>query len=285
MPLLDHVTSWVGKRSYMFRDREVLVNGGGDAALPERIASCLVSKAVQCCEDTLSGCIGISAAADFQAPEGYRFEPFPSFFISHDDEENARVARMKGLCNWLSAMRFCPVCGQPLRLHSSENAMECPACCQLHYPRIEPCIITLISRGDEILLLRNVKDRLGVYACLAGFVEMGETLEQALRREVREETGLEVDNIRYAGSQGWPFPDQLMVAFRADWKSGEIRIQPSEIADARWFRRDALPPLPKPGSIAWRLIMDRFGEKKPAPACVAPEFLSPGDKVALISPS
>ena len=114
--------------------------------------------------------------------------------------------------------------------------------------------ISLITRGDELLLLRSVRDTAGIYACLAGFVEIGETLEQALRREVREETGLEIRNIRYAGSQGWPFPDQLMVGFYAEYESGEIRIQESEIADARWFRRDALPPLPKPGSIAWRLI-------------------------------
>ena len=141
-----------------------------------------------------------------------------------------------------------------LSFHESENAQVCPACGRLHYPHIEPCIITLISRGEELLLLRNARDTQGIYACLAGFVEAGETLEQALRREVREETGLEVQNIRYVGSQSWPFPDQLMVAYYAEYKSGEIRIQESEIADARWFRRDALPPLPKPGSIARRLI-------------------------------
>ncbi len=257
MALLGHTTSWEGKRTYIFRGREILTDQGGDAADAGAVAS-LDSLILQTCEDPACGSIGVLLDPAACAPEGYAFTAVPAYFFAHNDEENARAARMIGLARWLDANRFCSRCGQPLQLHGSESALACPACGSLYFPRIEPCIITLISRGDEILLLRNVRDRAGIYACLAGFVEIGETLEQALRREVMEETGLEVENIRYAGSQGWPFPDQLMIAFYADWKSGEIRIQESEIADARWFRRDALPPLPKPGSIAWRLINRRF---------------------------
>lgn len=258
MALLDHVTSWEGKRTYIFCGRDILVHEGGDAAGAEAVAS-FVSSDISCvCEDTVQNCAAVTLKPDAQAPAGCRFESVRNYFFGHDDAENARAARMKGNCHWLATTHFCPTCGHALRLHASENALECPACGRLLYPRIEPCIITLISRGDEILLLRNVRDTRGIYACLAGFVEIGETLEQALRREVREETALEVENIRYAGSQGWPFPDQLMVGFYADWKSGEIRIQESEIADARWFRRDALPPLPDPGSIAWRLINNQL---------------------------
>ena len=268
MALLDHITSWTGKRVYIFRDREILTDRGGDTADAGAVAS-LADSVLQTCEDTLFACCGVLVKSGTQAPAGYDFTPVPAYFHTHDDEENARAARMKGYVHWLAGTCFCPACGQPLRLHESEHALECTACGRLHYPRIEPCIIALISRGDEILLLRSVKDRAGIYACLAGFVEMGETLEQALRREVREETGLEVDHIRYVGSQGWPFPDQLMVAFYADYKSGKIRIQPSEIADARWFRRDALPPLPVPGSIAWRLIHGRFAQTGIDPALTA----------------
>lgn len=262
MALLDHISSWEGKRAYFFRDREILVGEGGDAAEAEAVASFLSSSFLTVCDDPQTGCAGVLLAPDTVSPEGFRFEALPAFFFAHDDAENARAARLKGLCHWLASTRFCPFCGQALQLHEQENALVCPACGRLHFPRIEPCIITLVSRGDEILLLRNARDRKGIYACLAGFVEAGESLEQALRREIREETGLEVENIRYAGSQSWPFPDQLMVAYYADWKSGEIRIQESEIADAGWFRRDALPPMPAPGSIARRLIMGGFASEK-----------------------
>lgn len=247
-------------RAYIFRDREILVEGGGDAAKAERIASFVASDIRSRFDDRVSGGTALILQSGTPAPEGCSFVPVPSYFFTHDEAEIALVSRLKALCSWQESTRFCPSCGQPLRMHATETALECPACGRLVYPRIEPCIITLVTRGDELLLLRNVKDRLGIYACLAGFVEAGETLEQALRREVREETALEVENIRYAGSQAWPFPDQLMVAFYADYRSGEIRIQESEIADARWFRPDALPPLPKPGSIARRLIERRIRE-------------------------
>lgn len=247
-------------RAYIFRDREILVEGGGDAAKAERIASFVASDIRSRFDDRVSGGTALILQSGTPAPEGCSFVPVPSYFFTHDEAEIALVSRLKALCSWQESTRFCPSCGQPLRMHATETALECPACGRLVYPRIEPCIITLVTRGDELLLLRNVKDRLGIYACLAGFVEAGETLEQALRREVREETSLEVQNIRYAGSQAWPFPDQLMVAFYAEYKSGEIHIQESEIADARWFRPDALPPLPKPGSIARRLIERRISE-------------------------
>ena len=253
-----------GKRSYIFRGREVLVNERGDAAEAQAVASLVSAGASPVVEDSLCGCAAVELPAGTEAPEGFRYIPFPTYFHTHDDSENARASRMKGYANWISATRFCPACGQALRLHATENALECPACGRLHYPRIEPCIITLVTRGDEILLLRSVRDTMGIYACLAGFVEIGETLEQAVRREVREETGLEIKNLRYAGSQGWPFPDQLMAGFYAEYAGGEIRIQKSEVADARWFRRDALPPLPKPGSIAWRLIHHCLDGSDPA---------------------
>lgn len=238
-------------KTYFFRGREVLVDGEGEAAEAEALAAFPGAFRFT---DPLTGCTGVELPAAAGAPGGLHFLPVPAYFFSHGDAENARLSRVKGLTLWRSRTRFCPACGQELRPHPVENALECPACGQLQFPRIEPCIITLVSRGDEILLLRNNKDREGIYACLAGFVEMGETLEQAVRREVREETGLEIKDIRYAGSQAWPFPDQLMAGFYAEYAGGEIVIQQSEVRDARWFRRDALPPLPRPGSIAWRLI-------------------------------
>ena len=161
---------------------------------------------------------------------------------------------MKGYLNWRAAVRYCPTCGAPLEEHPVENARVCPKCGKVHYPRISPCVIAVICKGDEMLLLKHVQRNQDIWCCLAGFVETGESLEQALVREVREEVGLEIENIRYAGSQSWPFPDQLMVGFYADYKSGEIRLQPEEIAAAEWFRKDNLPVHPNPGSISWNLI-------------------------------
>ncbi len=180
-------------RAYIFRDRDILVEGGGDAAKAERVASFVSSDVRARFDDRVSGGTGIILEPGTPAPEGCSFEPLPTYFYSHDEGEIALASRLKALASWVDGTRFCPSCGQPLRPHAVETALECPACGRLLFPRIEPCIITLITRGDELLLLRNVKDTRGVYACLAGFVEAGETLEQTLRREVhplRRQPGL-----------------------------------------------------------------------------------------------
>lgn len=170
------------------------------------------------------------------------------------DSPAVMAARLKGLVNWRMALKFCPSCGSRLELKSDENAQVCPSCGKVHYPRIEPCVIAVIEKGDEILLLRHRQRNSDIWCCLAGFVESGESLEHALIREVKEETGLSIKNIRYAGSQSWPFPDQLMCGFYAEYAGGELKLQEDEIMEARWFRRDALPAHPSPGSISWNLI-------------------------------
>ncbi|BCK87530.1 NADH pyrophosphatase [Sideroxyarcus emersonii] len=132
--------------------------------------------------------------------------------------------------------------------------MACPACGLVAYPRISPAVMVLIVRGSELLLARSPRFKPGVYSALAGFVEAGETLEQCAIREVREEVGLEISNLRYFRSQSWPFPDSLMVAFFADYAGGAITPEASEIEDAGWFLHSALPPLPEPVSLARQLI-------------------------------
>jgi NAD+ diphosphatase len=139
-------------------------------------------------------------------------------------------------------------------LKAGELAMECTACGQLSYPRISPAVIVAILRDEKILLARANRFPSGFYSVLAGFVEPGETLEQCAKREVREETGIEVKNLRYFSSQPWPFPHSLMVAFTAEYAAGEIRIDPSEIADAGWYSADALPLIPDPITVARKLI-------------------------------
>ena len=132
--------------------------------------------------------------------------------------------------------------------------MRCDSCESQHYPRLAPSMIVLVTRGDEILLARSPRFVIGVYSTLAGFVEPGESVEHCVAREVREEVGLEVKNLHYIGSQGWPFPHSLMLGFHAEYAGGDIVMQEDEIEDARWFRVDDLPPLPASRSIARHLI-------------------------------
>lgn len=155
---------------------------------------------------------------------------------------------------WATTHRYCGRCGTPTERLPDERCMKCPSCGLLAYPRIAPAVIVLVRRGEEALLARGARFPLPFFSTLAGFVEIGETLEQTVAREIREEVGIEVEDARYFGSQPWPFPHSLMVGFTARWASGEIRCDPSEIVEAAWYRRDALPPIPPRLSIARRLI-------------------------------
>lgn len=234
---------------FLMRGRDILVSPDGQPVqvFPDAVH---VKDAVY---DTLTGIAGVELSQEFVPVGGSKFMPLRQFF-AECLPNGCPTARMKGYLNWRAAVRFCPACGAQLEEHAVENARVCPACGKVHYPRIEPCVIAVICRGKEILLLRHALRNQDIWCCLAGFVEAGESLEQALRREVKEETGLEIENIRYAGSQSWPFPDQLMVGFYADYAGGEIHVQESEILEAKWFRTDDLPPHPAPGSISWNLI-------------------------------
>lgn len=158
------------------------------------------------------------------------------------------------LVEWAATNRYCGRCATPMVPSTEDRSMRCPACDLRAYPRIAPAVIVLVRRGDEALLARNARFPLPFYSTLAGFVEVGETLEQTVAREIREEVGVEVKDVRYFGSQPWPFPHSLMVGFMAEWAGGELRPDPQEIAEAGWFRPDALPLVPPPLSIARRLI-------------------------------
>jgi NAD+ diphosphatase len=168
------------------------------------------------------------------------------------------AGRAVQLVEWARTHRFCGRCGEATKRLDNERAMRCPACGLSAFPRLAPAIITLVTRGDgddeEALLARGVQWRQPMYSCLAGFVEPGETLEEAVVRETLEEVGVTVGNVRYIRSQPWPFPHSLMLGFRADWLHGDIVCDPVEIADAQWFRRDEIPMIPPGISIARRLI-------------------------------
>jgi NAD+ diphosphatase len=164
------------------------------------------------------------------------------------------AGRAVQLVDWASTHRFCGRCATPTERIPSERALRCPACGLVAYPRIAPAIIVLIRDGDRALLARGARFPTATYSTLAGFVEAGESVEETLLREVKEEVGVDVGGLRYFGSQSWPFPNSLMLGFFATYEGGEIVCQPSEIVDANWFTIDELPMIPPPLSISRKLI-------------------------------
>lgn len=181
----------------------------------------------------------------------------------HGQVDEARwtlAGRGVQLVEWERTHRFCGRCGTPTEPAPGERARRCPDCRLLAYPRLAPAVITLIERDGEALLARGANFPIPMYSCIAGFVEPGETLEEAVHREVREEVGVELAEVRYTASQPWPFPHSLMIGFEATWLSGDITIDETEIVDAGWYRPDDLPMIPPPMSIA-RTLIDRWIER------------------------
>lgn len=175
--------------------------------------------------------------------------------LGHVDDSTFRLLGVaQQLDIWHDSHRFCGRCAQPTQMSGDERAKECVACGNREYPKLAPCIIVLITRGEEVLLARAPNFRPGFFSTLAGFIEPGESAEEALRREVMEEVSVEVGDIKYLGSQNWPFPNSLMLGFHANYVSGDIVPQPEEIDEARWWHVDQLPPIPPKGTISRWLI-------------------------------
>ncbi|HEY6513422.1 MAG TPA: NAD(+) diphosphatase [Burkholderiaceae bacterium] len=187
---------------------------------------------------------------------GFKRTPLRAAMMAFGEPLMGVAGRAAQVLEWDRAHRHCGVCGTPTTLQAGERARKCPACGHTAYPRLSPAIMALVWREGEILLARSPHYVPGVYSALAGFVEAGESLEQCLHREVAEEVGVQVGNLRYYGSQSWPFPHSLMVAYTAEWVSGEIVKQADEIEDANWYTLDALPKIPPRFSISGHLIRD-----------------------------
>lgn len=205
---------------------------------------------------TLDGdhCFAAEVDKATEPPEGMRFEGLRALYGRLPDDLFFLAGRAVQIIAWDRTHRFCGHCGTRTVYHAVDRATECPNCGLVNYPRIAPAVIVAVERGDELLLARNANFPAAFFSVLAGFVEAGESLEETVRRELREEVSIEVEDIRYFGSQSWPFPNSLMVGFTATYAGGEIRVDPREVAEAGWFRHDALPRVPPSLSIARKLI-------------------------------
>jgi NAD+ diphosphatase len=202
----------------------------------------------------LDGAHAFAVAVDDAPPWPFTVRNLRQLYGALDDDAFAVAGRAVQLAHWATTHRYCGRCATATVRVAGERAMRCAACRLDFYPRISPAIIVLVRRGDAALLARNARFPLPFYSTLAGFCEAGESLEETLVREVKEEAGIDVGAIRYFGSQPWPFPHSLMVGFFAEYVGGELRADANEIVDAQWWTVDKLPPVPPRISIARQLI-------------------------------
>jgi NAD+ diphosphatase len=242
-----------------FRGRDLLVfrDGPDDSRLrlPDR-ARFSALDLVTVRRNDLGVAVAVELPDDAALPDGMVFEGLRRLYGRLDEESFALAFRAVQIVEWDRGNQFCGRDGGPVERVAGEFAKRCPRCGTTTYPRLSPAVIVLVERDDAILLGHNVRFQAPLYSTLAGFVEAGETLEDAVHREIREEAGVEVTDLRYFGSQPWPFPDSLMIAFNARYAGGEVRPDPAELSDVRWFRLDELPMVSPRISIARRLIDD-----------------------------
>jgi NAD+ diphosphatase len=239
---------------FAFAGKDLVIAGDALPSLDALGAGASLDGAICIGERGRSTCYAL-ALRDSEPPPGSRGIGLRAVFGELGPEAFVMASRAAQLLTWDREHRFCGACGTPTERAAGEPARVCPACDLHAYPRISPAIMVLITRGREVLLARNKRNTTGMFSALAGFVEAGETLEETIVREVREEVGVSVNDIRYFGSQSWPFPHSLMIAFTANYLSGDVTPDGIEIEEARFFDVDALPQLPPAGlSIASRLI-------------------------------
>ena len=205
-----------------------------------------------------AGCWVIDLDADATATVDLdAMVPLMGLYGRVDDLRWTLAGRAVQLVEWDRTTRFCGRCGSGTDPTPGERSRRCGACGLLAFPRLAPAVIALIERDGEALLARGRAFPVPMYSCVAGFVEPGETLEETVRREVREEVGVVLGDVRYVQSQPWPFPHSLMLGFEAQWASGDIVVDGVEIVDAHWYPPDALPMIPPGMSIA-RSLIDRW---------------------------
>ena len=278
MPIIANTKNFSSAYNFIFIENELLLKKGEHRAvlskedLPDRfiIAKCLEGQAASdWYEEPPLSYSAMMLEKDCPIPSGCEAIPLRQFFWESKTKEEQQkglpsylgtlAARAHGFLRLRETYLYCPKCGTRLAVDPIYTAKTCPSCGRLDFPRIEPAVIVLVKKGNKILLAKSkTSHSSNFYGCIAGFIEHGESAEQCVEREVLEETGIKIKNIKYVGSQAWPFPDQLMLAFTADYASGEIVKQEEEIEDVAWFDKNNLPQIPKPGSVAYNLITGSF---------------------------
>jgi len=202
-------------------------------------------------------CYAAEVGEKTDSPEGMEYHSLRSIHGAMEETIFKIAFRATHTIEWDRTDQYCSRCGTKNMLKNDEMAKKCPQCGYVSFPRISPAIIVLVEHDGKALLARSPRFKEGLFSTLAGFVEPGETLEDAVRREVKEEVGINVKNIRYFGSQPWPFPDSLMIGFTAEYECGEITVDNNEILDARWFSTEEMPEIPGRISIS-RALIDHF---------------------------
>jgi NAD+ diphosphatase len=199
-----------------------------------------------------------------EIPVSCTLEPFHGVDATLDERLSTLAGLAHQMLHWERQSRFCSFCATALLPIPGTWGKRCPGCSNEHYPHIHPCIIVLVRRGDEFLLVRNAQWPADRFSLVAGFLDLGESLEECVQREVLEEAGIGVSNIRYVGSQNWPFPSQQMIGFLADYASGEVRPDGVEVVDARWFTMDTMPQYPGSMRSISRWILRNYARPLPA---------------------
>ncbi len=248
-------------RLLLFRGRDLLVHNDNWFWCPDDLR-CLGIKGFHCLpvqesEQGLYAAVSVTDAIyeSLVSHSPVSSVPTRSLLLDRGFSDFVLLGRASQLNNWYRTHQYCGVCGQRNEPRRDQRILGCSSCEMDYYPRINPCVIVLVTRGRKVLLARSARRGADFFSCLAGFMEIGETPEQTIEREVWEEVGITVRNIRYCQSQSWPFPSQLMLGFIADYAAGEIQVDDIELAEAGWFDVDDLPVTPSASiSVAGQLI-------------------------------
>lgn len=248
------------KRYFVFCQTDILITEGGEIPCGEFPPIPLQPwHTVTTIEYGGDECAAIRLQSPVIGVSGLKMIPLRQTWGLLSDEDYQLAGKCAELLYWDQNSQYCGVCGGPMKF-VSPISKHCTMCGKELWPSLATAIIVRVTRADEVLLVHARNFRGNHYGLVAGFVETGETLEQCVAREVREETGIEIGNIRYFGSQPWPYPCGLMIGFTADYVSGDLSLQRCELTDGGWFRRDHLPEIPNGSSLARILIDDWRGE-------------------------